>query len=106
MLAAAVLSNVSFPAFYFVLLGLVMSFLNSVGMCLIDLVDAEIDKASKPERLIPAGRVSKQAALILIVGLLLLPLLLQYFVYQDALFASLLLIGLIILLALSIRATP
>ena len=97
VLAAVVLSDVPFPFLDVVVLWVVLSLFYSAGMCLNDLVDAEIDKTDKPDRPIPSGRVTKSAALRLVVGLLLLPLLLLFLVYPDALLAGLILTGLIIL---------
>ena len=97
VLAAIVLSGGVVLLADLLLLGLLLSCFYSAGMCLNDLADAELDRSEKPHRPIPAGRVSKSAALWLVVFLLALPLLLLYLFYPQALLAGLLLTGFIVL---------
>lgn len=97
VLAAIVLSGAEVRLFDLLMLGLALSCFYSAGMCLNDLADAEIDRIEKPQRPIPAGRISKSAALGLVVALLGLPLALLALLYPQALVAGLLLTGLIIL---------
>lgn len=105
VLAAVVLSDVVFSVEDFVLLCLILSCFYTAGMCLNDLVDAEVDKKAKPDRPIPAGRISKRVALAMVVGLLLLPLLLLLLIYPNALLTGLILAGLIILYDLKHKST-
>lgn len=97
VLAAIVLNGGALLLTDLLLLALILSSFYSAGMCLNDLADAELDRIGKPQRPIPAGRISKPAALGLVVILLTLPLLLLYLFYPQALPAGLLLTGFIIL---------
>lgn len=67
VLAALVLSGAGWTARTYLLLALSISCFYSGGMCLNDLWDAPVDRAEKPWRPIPSGRVSVYVAAAAVV---------------------------------------
>ena len=61
---AALLLSSGFHLTSFVLLGLSMSFFYCGGMCLNDILDAQLDRIHRPLRPIPSGKLSLRSAII------------------------------------------
>jgi 4-hydroxybenzoate polyprenyltransferase len=107
VLAAMVLSGVSFSWADFLVLSASLSFFYSGGMCLNDLWDAEIDRVDKPFRPIPSGRISIRTAWLFTTSLFVIALsLLLIPGSRKALYAGFILLGLIILYDWSHKKRP
>jgi 4-hydroxybenzoate polyprenyltransferase len=107
VLAALVLSGVSFTGGDFLILAISLSLFYSGGMCLNDLYDAEIDRKEKPFRPIPSGRISPKAVEVFTLFLFVIALsLLLPTRHPSALFAGLVLLGLIVAYDKSHKKSP
>jgi 4-hydroxybenzoate polyprenyltransferase len=69
VLAASVLAGGQFMTAPYLLLALALSFFYVAGMSLNDVCDVEHDRAKRPARPIPSGRVSMRAATVLTLAL-------------------------------------
>lgn len=98
VLAAVVLSGAGFQWQSYLVVSLSVSLFYSGGMCLNDICDAAIDRAERPARPIPSGKVSLQGAYILAVLLFFAAMFLLYAVPYNspALLSGLLLLAVII----------
>ena len=67
------------------------------GMAMNDFIDAKIDQSERPNRPIPSGRVSRSAALMFIIGLMIVGLGICAAFSMHALLAGMILVALIVL---------
>jgi hypothetical protein len=95
--AGAVLASVEADVATVVLVAVAMALFYTAGMILNDLFDEEVDRVQRPERPIPSGAVSRQAALVAATGLFVVGLALLLVAGFAPFLAGLGLVGLIVL---------
>lgn len=97
VLAALILSRAEWTWSGMLLLMLSMSFFYSGGMCLNDVVDADLDALKNPQRPIPSGRMGIRTALAFSLGFLAFGLLLLSLFGMSAFLGGILLLAAILL---------
>lgn len=89
-----------------VIIGLASAFLISAGgFAINDFFDAESDKLNKPDRPIPAGKVSRRASLVYSALLFIIGVALSYFISFDALAVAAVAAGLLAAYSVQLKNT-
>jgi hypothetical protein len=104
--AGAVLVSTTAAAGTVAVVAVAIALFYTAGMILNDLFDEEIDRVQRPERPIPSGVVSRQAALVAATGLFVVGLALLLVAGLEAFLAGLGLVGLIVLYDAWHKANP